>query len=423
MKVKVISLFGLFLLFLPFTQALTINIGFPLKFSELILGFLIVIFSAKIISQKKITSDISEIDLLLILFSIWAILSFLINSFWSYNYTLKDIPFRINPIGDSFLRLCYIILNISAFFISVHFLKNKMDILKYWVYGSIIASIYGWYLFVSSGLNLPYISLLGMEEYPQALNGFIRSGTFKEGNYFGLYLLLSAVISFYLKKKKIGFFLLLSIITTFSTISLISALAFAIFIFRRIFLSKKALIIFMISFPIIIVSGIYLLKTDYFHNYIFSKIAKSSKVLAPGNFSKVDRALTARIGYYQGIHNPILGVGPYNYGLHYDEYNDFKTHIVNNNAWSLRFFSRDNKRAIPNNIYIEVFAEYGFVGFVFFVLFLIKILIISLKKKNDIITGGIIALLISFNAFPSFIMLFIWVFFAIPVALKTVNEK
>ena len=420
--IKLSSLFILFLFFLPFAQALTLNISFPLKISELILGVLIFIFIAKTTAFKKLET-LTKVSLVILLFLVWSILSFAINSFWHYPYPLKTIPFRISAIGDSFLRLCYIVLNILVFFISVFFLRKTPNVLKYWVYGAIIASIYSWYLFVFSGLNLPYFKLFGMEEAPQALSGFIRCGTFKEGNFLGLYLLLSAIISFYLQMKKTGIFLLLTIATTFSTITILSTIIFLFFLIRKNFLKRKTFKILVIIMPFMFLTSLYIVKTPYFQTYVLAKINTPSNVLSKWSFSKVDRTITARIGYFQGINNLFFGVGPFNYGLHYDEYNDSKTFILNNNEWSLSFFSKENKRSIANNVYIEVFAEYGLFGFFIFITFLIKILRLSIKNKNDLITGGIIAILISFNAFPSFIMLFVWVFLAIPAAFENLKLK
>lgn len=420
MKVKIIIFFILFLVFLPFTQALTFNIGFPLKISELLLAVLLFIY----IYKGKMSNFFLDFLIkykVLIFFLLWVTISFFVNVFWNYDYPLKKIPSRLSPTIDSLLRLIYVGLNICAFFISVNLFSKRLDLLKYWVYGAVIVAIYAWYLSISSKLNIPYIKLFGMDEDPQMINGFIRCGTFKEGNFFGLFLLLSAIISFNLKKTKIGVFLMLTIITTFSTITIISAIVFLVFIFRRIFLRKKFFYSFLAIFPILVFGAIYVINTPYFKSNVISKINKPSNILE-NNFSKVDRALTARIAYFQGINNPVFGVGPYNYGFHYDQYNDSKEFILDHSVWSLKFFRRDNLRAIPNNVYLEVFSEYGIVGFLLFILFIVKILIISFKNKNDIITGGIIAMLISFNAFPSFIMLFIWVFFAIPVAINYKNK-
>ena len=422
LTIKLSRLFFVFLMFLPFTQALTLKIGFPLKISELILGFIILVFIAKLSYTKKIES-LSAVNFVLILFLVWATCSFFINTFWKYNYELKEVPNRINPFFDSLLRLIYIYISIIAFFITQYFLrKNIAQSLRYWVIGAIAASAYSWYLFLFSGFDLPYIKLFGMDENPQSLMGFIRCGTFKEGNFFGLYLLLSAIISFYLKRIRTGVFLMFTIITTFSTISLVSAFIFILFIVRKKFLKKKTIISLFTLLPFVILFSVYFIQTSYFQEKIYSKIFEPSNELSISNVSKVDRVLTARIAYKQGVNNPIFGVGPYNYGLHYDRYNDFNTYIINNNSWSLEYFKRYKKRAIPNNVYMEVWAEYGIVGFVLFISFLIITLLRAFKSKNDVITGGIIALMISFNAFPSFIMLFLWVFLAIPGAINHKNK-
>lgn len=415
--IKIYKIFLIFLVFLPFTQALTLNLGFPLKVSELVLFFLLVIFLVKKNTFKSIQS-VSLINQILLFFLIWVSFSFVINMFWNYNYSLKEVPNRISPLFDSFLRLVYIYLAAFTFFISQYFFKRDISVLKYWVNGAVFAAFFGWYLFVFSGFNLPYFKLPGMDENPQSINGFIRCGTFKEGNYFGLFLLLSATIAFYLKKTKSGVFLLVSIITTMSTITLISVGVFAVYVLRKALLKKKLLLVGLMSLPLVIMFSFYFLQTDYFENNVYKKLVKPANELSKNNISKVDRVLTSRIALKQGINNLVFGVGPYNYGLHYDKYNDFETYLKNNNSWSLEFFNRKNKRAIPNNVYMEIWAEYGVFGFFIFVTFLVLILVKSYKSGNDLMTGGMIALLISFNAFPSFIMLFVWVFLAIPISIN-----
>ena len=136
------------------------------------------------------------------------------------------------------------------------------------------------------------------------------------------------------------------------------------------------------------------------------------------NFSKVDRYLTGRNAFKQGVDNPFVGVGPYNYALHYDYYNDYRNVINQPSEWFQNYILRKNRRAITNNVYLEVWAEYGVIGFIIFMLFLAKTLLISFKNKDDLITGGLLAMYLSFNAFPSFIMLFLWVFLAIPYAIN-----
>lgn len=408
----------LFLIFLPFTQALTISIFFPLKISEIALVILLLFYlNKKVISSSSIW--FCNTNKIVLLLSLIVTLSFIVNIYWGYPYSPKTFPFRINRIGDSFIRLCYFYLCLLAYYVSFKFFAKDIKLLDKWVLGALIVAIYGWYLFIFSKLNLPYIKLPGMDDVPLSLNGFIRCSTFKEGNYFGLYLILSAAIAFYLQKKKEAWFLLFSVIITLSTISIVSAFVFLTFYFRREFFKMRFL---LKTVPIVVLSIFIFTKTDFYKLYIYGKIFDSTKTLTAGNFSKVDRIITGQVAIDSGLDNPFLGVGPANYGLHYDYYNHYKKIVINRNDYFDQLARRKNIRSIPNNVYLEVLSEYGVIAFVLFIVFFVSILIKSYYLKEDALTGGMLALMLSLNAFPSFIMLFIWVFISIPFALEW-NEK
>lgn len=415
MKIKISYLFGLFLFFLPFTQALTLNLFFPLKISELILVFLIFIF-LQLKFDKTYLNTLWNTKILFA-FLFLATISCAVNLFWTYPYPPKELDFRIGGKADSMLRLVYIYLNFFALLVSIFFLIRRKDCLKYWVYGAMVASIYAWYLFISSALNLPYIKLFGMEENPQTIMGIVRVGTFREGNFFGLYLILSSAIAFHLKKNQIAWFLMITILSTFSTISIISATLFLLFYFKKFLLRVSNIKTFLMLLPIILVGIFFFFRSEFYTKYIEQKLFTPLNTLTSSNFSKVDRYLTGSIAFKAGMDNPVVGVGPYNYGLHYDYYNNIDDIVDKQSEFSREFFKRKRKRAIPNNVYLEVWAEYGVLGFSLFIAFLINTLYISIKSKNLIITAGLLAMYLSLNAFPSFIMLFIWVYLGIPYAL------
>jgi O-antigen ligase len=414
LKLKTEYIFKLFLLFLPFTQALTINIFFPLKISEVLLVLLIFI-----LLQTRFRSDfinsLSRIKVLYFFMTLVTI-SFLVNIFWNYPYTLKSVDFRVGPEIDSFLRLGYIYLNILGLIIGLYYLSKNLQLLRYWLYGAIAASLYSWYLVFSSAIGIPYLKLFGMEEYPQTIMGMVRSGTFKEGNFFGLYLILSGSIAFYLKRTKIAWLLFLTVLTTFSTISIISAVVFILIYLKNVFLRLASLRIFIISIPFVIIASILFVNSQFYEKYVEQKLFTPMATLTPANLSKVDRYLTGKIAFEAGYDNPVFGVGPFNYGLHYDHYNNINDIVENQTDWSRNYFKRKNKRAITNNVYLEVWAEYGVLGFILFCSFLISTLWLSIKNRSLAITAGLLALYISLNAFPSFIILFLWVFLCIPYA-------
>ncbi|WP_017496844.1 O-antigen ligase family protein [Flavobacterium sp. WG21] len=401
-----------FLVFLPFTQALTLNIFFPLKISEIALVVLILFYVNKTVISKD-TIWFFNNNLVILLLGILVTLSFFVNIFWNYPYPPKLIPFRINRVGDSFIRLCYFYLCLAAYYISFRLFTKDIRILEKWVLGAMISAIFGWYLFLSSKLNIPYFTLPGMDD-PQILEGFIRCSTFKEGNYFGLFLLLSASVSFYLEKRAHGWFLLFSVIVSMSTISIISVFIFIFYFYRKRLLSLNILLKVI---PVAVIGVLLFIQTDLYQKYVYQKLFDSTRTLTQNNFSKVDRVITGNVAFYSGIENPFFGVGPANYGLHYDYYNNYKKIVVHRNDYFDHFAQRKNERAIPNNVYLEVLSEYGVIAAILFMLFLFLILTKAYYLKEDAIVAGIFSIIISFNAFPSFIMLFIWVFLAIPFAI------
>src|SRR5215208_1477192 len=93
-------LYSIFFFFMPFTQALTFNIGFPLKFSELAL---FVLFFLYILLRRRVAVPKPIIILIGTLFFIVS-LSFLVNLFWSYGYPLKEHETRFGYNGDSIAR-------------------------------------------------------------------------------------------------------------------------------------------------------------------------------------------------------------------------------------------------------------------------------------------------------------------------------
>lgn len=409
-KINSNLLYKIFLISLPFTHALTINLFFPLKISEIFL-LLIILYKAISIKKIKMLTKVDMSTFFLVAFGFIASISFIVNIFWHYDYPLKKIPFRISLPFDSFIKLIYVGLNLYVFFLFKNMIKNgHINVIKYWVIGALIASFYAWYIFVASGFGLPYFKLIGMDEIPQNMFGFVRSGTFKEGNYMGMYLLLSSVLAFYQKYNKAGWFFLLTILTTFSSISIISALAILIVVLiQNNYLTIKNSVII---FPALLIGLILFINTNLFQRVISKKIFTPSNEITMDNMSKIDRMLTARIGFYEGINNPILGVGPYNYGYHYDQYNDIEQKIVNLSKGHNDFFKRINRRAIANNVYMEVWSEYGIISFVVLMMFFVKI-IKNTYKKDYVLFAGTLGLMLSFNAFPSFIMLFIWTYLSI----------
>lgn len=421
MKLNLHSFFNLFLLSLPFTQAFTISVGFPLKISEilLVLFFLLYFLQTKILWYKSNFF----ISALVGIFFILSCISFLTNINWIYSYIPKILDTRLSKELDSLLKLFYYLLDIVAFYFSLQFLKNHIDSLKYWLYGALISSILAWILYLSSGYLHIDIHLPGMMDIPQKSDdGFIRCGTFKEGNFFGLYLVMSTAIALMMKKPMWAIFFILTSITSRSTTTYISLFFLLIVFYRdKIFKWQYFLIAFLTLMPLLFYwENIY--ESKFFKNNILEKISNESKyITSNGQISKIDRSNQADIAYRLGIDNLWFGVGPGNYKFHYDKYNEvFGKYFMSDE--NIRTFAYYKTATIPNNVYLEVFSELGIFSLFVFLTIIFFFLIKSLQSRHSALFAGAIAVIIYFNSYPTLSLLFIWTFLAIPFVIEKNKE-
>jgi len=406
----------LLFLFLPFSQALTFNIGFPLKISEVMLFILLFL----IITSKYFSLKLELMKNPLSLLLIWSLFSVLINLLWQYNHELNiNYSSRAGYELDSILKWFYCVLAISLFYISSNvFTSNQSKYIKYFLIGAFVASLYSWYLFIFSLFGIEPLLLFGMEENPQrislAVGEVMRCGTYKEGNFMAFFLFISTVFAMYNKKKKIAIFFTLSIITTVSTIGILTALFFWLLYILKTSNTKKGMLKLIFIAIISMSSLIILLQNDDFNMMFTSKLDfSSSEIKDQGAYSKEDRKNTILNALNMGIDNPVFGIGLSNFALHYKYYNEI---------YGSGFDNYDFK-VIQNNVYAEIFSELGFIGLFLFGWFLSRLYTESKRDKSKILTFGLIGSFIYFMAFPSFTILFIWVFFGLIHSLPKDNYE
>lgn len=392
-----------FYIFLPFTYALTINLGFPFKISEI--SILVIIIFLLLRSRVKVPNYNLTIFQTLALFFVVCSFTTLINLFWPYSYPLREYESRFGFRFDSILKLCYLLFSFIAFVIAIETCKlNPIKYIKYFLAGAMIASLYSWYLFLSGLLGVKEYLLPGIEN-PQYIGVsfgiFIRSGTFVEGNHMGLFLFLAVVLSFYLKKKWLGLFFVLSLIPTFSSIALVAASLFLISYYFKNYYNRRNVhrLIFFVLFVIVTFSS--LLGNEDFRVMVVSKFVsdKAKPLSNVGEISRMDRLNSAEVALRIGLENPIFGVGLSNYGMHYDEFNT-----------DSRFVFEGAKR-IPNNVYAEIFSETGVFGLLLFIYLLYLFYRRTRSDQTGSLRYGLIGFLIYCLAFPTFTILYIWVFF------------
>jgi hypothetical protein len=304
----------------------------------------------------------------------------------------------------------------TTFIISANvFYRNEGKYIRYFLIGSALAALYSWYLFFSALFGLPQFLLWGIEE-PQIIGVsfgvFIRSGTFKEGNYMGMFLLLSAVLSFYSNRKLLGYFFVATMITTFSSIGFVCVVFFMVCYYFKMYYQPRHFHKLMLAFIILGASFLALLGNENFKMLVISKFAiNNDDISNSGDFSKVDRLNTAMVGIRMGIDNPVIGVGLSNYALHHDYFNENP------------MFDNYPVKRIPNNVYVELFSETGVIGLLLFLILLYYLYKRTALDNTGVLRYGLVAVAIYLNAFPTFTILYLWVFFGLIASLHTNNNN
>jgi len=261
--------------------------------------------------------------------------------------------------------------------------------------------------FITSMISIAFL-ILGLADirpsilfnmYYQYINlgvtSFVRNGTFLEGNFAGLYFLISFILAKHFKQKYLLWILPVAVISTFSTIAIFSMFIYILFIsFQNYHNSFYAVFLVML-----------LMVVNHKTNGIFFKEQFSEKIgIQPLALSTIERSETIKRGLNIFTQNPLFGVGPANYKYYFN-------HLKNtdfDNSMNIK-----HRSFIANNIYIELLAEYGIFAFLTFFILIWKLFYNVQKQKLYYLSSGLIVVMIYFVAYPSFSVFFLWFFFAI----------
>ena len=402
------TLFSLYLFFLPFTNVFVISIGFPLKISEMLLFVLIFLRIIRPVGKVRIPNRMSDIFICLAFFTATALVSTLVNSFWSYDYELNYYADpRIGYGFESYLKLFYVILSVLSFFlIRVNLPVDAKHYLKVFLWGGLAAALFCWYLFFSTFLHYTPQFFNGSDEPHQTMGipfigEFYRSGTFREGNHMGLFLLVCVFVAHQMRSKLTAVFAL-TIITTFSTPAIFGCLSYFLVYFIWSSIRRGAYLRLILLGFLFAAGTTFVFSNELVRSFTLNKIMESDE--SAESYSKYDRldliTTSARIGAV----NPVLGVGLSNFSLHYKEY---ATDIE----------KTSELKRIVNNVYLEIFCELGIVALVLFLAFIILIFSRIPKFKSRL---GFFVFLVYLNVYPTFTLLFLWFFLA---ALACFRER
>lgn len=381
--------------FLPFTKALTLNVGFPLKIYEVLFVLAVPLFVLN--SPRLPKKFVSRFLIIILLFWVVAMISSsspLISSTADAN-----INFRGGASVDAAMRVSYLAFNIAVFVMVYYVARRHLHwVVNFWLYGMAAAASYGLYSLLSFNILGDAYLLPGLERHQMGYIGTLlvpRSGTFEEGNFAGLYFMSSLAIAAWARKYWFALLALSGIVLSLSTSAV---LGLVIFVFMYIALGqigifKKA------SFALLtLVIGIL---TFYYLGFDtkFEEGAGSSGAV------RLNEAMT---GLEIFSSNPIFGAGLGQYGF-----------LFNRFEWdpTLSIFTSAGKH-IPNNVYVELLSETGMVGFLLFLVFWGKWMRSFTATNRQVFLPFGLGMLAVWIAYPTFNITYLWCMAGLGLAIQ-----
>ena len=389
---------------LPFTYAFTVNLSFPLKVYEVALALALLTYVSEL--RLPLAPGTGPVVARLAWFTIAAAVLTLIRfAVPAEGSSEVDFGARFGPAGDAVAKLLYLSLGVLGFLLfSRSAYADERRYLQAWRVGAIAAASYSWYLFAAGLFGIEPLLLPGIEDpkyFSVAGHTFIRSGTFQEGNFLGLFLLVSVGIALYQRRRLLAAVLSLTVLLTFSTVNSVALVLLWSMVWlgaqAGVNMSRRAKYI-AVGILIAVAIGLVLLQTGYLQAVIVGKLGTEELG------SRVKRIAFIISGLRMFADHPLLGVGISQFGYFYNTYQPLGLAGI-----------AETVKLIPNNIYVELLAELGILGFALFVGFLVAVYRRLRHPELAPLRWTFIALLFSLNGFPTYTVMFLWAFFGLAV--------
>jgi O-antigen ligase len=291
-------------------------------------------------------------------------------------------------------RLLQLVLAFGAFELARTRARDSMQLMRYWLVGTAVA--------VLAHVVTYVISLDDLAR---------RAGVFTEGNQGGLYYIVSIFIALEYRKRVpsqgVNVFSALAIAGLLMTRSSAAMLVLTVALSMRYVMCARSAargvrraIVAVLTVTMI---ATFMLGTGIDFD-LFEKLLAEDVTAA--SFSRIDRLASIDTAFQLFGQSPLFGHGLQSYGFLANDYLEGPLLAVYDEGF----------RRIPNNIYVEVAAELGAVGLVIFGTLMFR-LVKQIGSKQTGRTGnflaGAIGVLIYWIAFPTYSVVFVWVYFGI----------
>ena len=397
----------------PLQSAFTLDIGFPLKLSELCLGFGVVLYVFGRRRKAGFTATHRAVVLLGILV-VFSTISMLIAGppagfFPGYTRSLN---------ADMLLYTGYAGMVIIMWLMASKLPSSaiaKALIVAVWVCG--IGTLMQW------GLgSLGQIEILESLNFETKAKGFsldgddigvMRSGPFVEGQHLGFFAGAGVIIALRYRRYLT---LLVALVCLFYSQSTTGFLGLGLALVVTLLARPRVSQIVKIFLVTITFGGLALLIPEV---RVLAKyqLAKLGLFGFTDDYSGSDisidlRSAKTEIGFQIASEHPFLGVGPGRYGAHFFDH-------ATAPPIPFYYFDMPDHRALAENIYAQIAAELGIVALVVFCFGLLTLMIATFRSR-PIDLGFLAFLAISFSTQSNWTFIPIWVFLA--YSMSIVNE-
>ena len=403
------------LLFLAFSKSLTLPVLFPLKIYEPLL----LLALAAAFAEGRI--DIGPNARFIQCWFLFWLLSLLPTVHGTSLVLDADrgallwAQGRYDPNFNAFFHTAYLALDILALVVFSSALRRGQlrlrDFCRLWTLGAIVAVVYAIALNLFQRLGLP-LSLLGRFSDPHVMHlpgiELVRNGPFEEGNYFGLYLVLSYGLCLW-SAMRFGdrMFRRAPIVLALGCVISASPAALGCLgVLLLASLKESALPRAVRSFQLVLLACVssLLLWTPLLHELVLEKFSMLiyGGVTDSGNVSLVQRLNEMHHAWRLFLAHP-FGIGIGNFGYFYGEVPDLFTWLNVDYGF---------KKQIPNMVYLEILCEQGIQGLLLFLLALYALLAPLAARRERLLWLTGLCMLAYLIVFPTFRLVFLWVFWA-----------
>jgi multisubunit Na+/H+ antiporter MnhG subunit len=397
--------------FIPFQQALTVEVGFPLKISEILAGAGVV--TALVIHRARLLSATGARLVVALLGIVLA------SSVWTAVTTDGTVVNAAYPQGmlfDLIQYTAYAGLALAVFLgLSSVVSPDQVSVAVGWavrlaaVY--VVIQLVAWLAGAAPLLELVNGNMQWGRQYGVEIP---RNGPMREGNYFGLFAAAAACIAMRARDLVglgVALILVLYSQSTGALLGIISAVL-AVVILRP---TRRKLLIVGGGLVAAVVAVLVIPPVNRMAVGQLTKLGLIPNQLGPAyEYSLRARSANAETGFAMAVDNPAVGVGQGRYASRYLEYLDL-TGLPSN-------FGTNNVRPIANNVYAQLGAETGLIALAILVA-LLGLLLWRARRESDGAVALVTVIAVGLMAFPAWTNLMAWTMIAAAATYATATRK